>query len=36
MIDPRTTTVEVRRTSGVRVKALAWARAIGLFHSTQR
>ena len=30
MIDPRTTTVEVRRSSGVRVKALAGERAIGI------
>ena len=36
MIDPRTTTVEVRRTSGVRVKVLAGERGIGILKNTQR
>ena len=36
MIEPRTTTVEVRRSSGVRVKASAWVRAMGILHITQR
>ena len=37
MIEPRTTTVEVRRSSGVRVNGggLAW-RGIGILHITQR
>ncbi len=30
MIEPRTTTVDVRRTSGVKVKAVAWVDAMGL------
>ena len=36
MIDPRTTTVEVRRSSGVSVKAVVCVDAMGLVHNTQR
>ncbi len=36
MIEPRTTTVEVRRSSGERVKAGALERGIGILHNTQR